>query len=138
MRRSLLIICSFPRPAPGKILRNAPLLLYQHKSFVLDCSFSALVRSWVRCFARTSTDCSQFAECVCCNRPCDFIDLGVKLECYSDRVKLNMGIKNSLHVTVPTSNSSGAPGMRRAVMGFGAGCGVGSSWVICSQDFTKK
>lgn len=34
--------------------------------------------------------------------------------------------------------SSGAPGMRRAVMGFGAGCGVGSSWVVCSQDFAKK
>ncbi|CAN0251248.1 unnamed protein product [Ectocarpus sp. 8 AP-2014] len=31
-----------------------------------------------------------------------------------------------------------SPGMRRAVMGFGAGCGVGSSWVICSQDFAKK
>lgn len=31
-----------------------------------------------------------------------------------------------------------APGMRRAVLGFGGGCGVGSSWVQCSQEFAKK
>ncbi|CAM9701476.1 unnamed protein product [Sphacelaria rigidula] len=31
-----------------------------------------------------------------------------------------------------------APGMRKAVMGFGGGCGVGSSWIQCSQEFAKK
>eukprot|EP00953_Heterococcus_sp_UTEX-ZZ885_P035891 18520-Heterococcus_DN1.PRE.1 len=30
-----------------------------------------------------------------------------------------------------------SPGFRRAIRGFGAGAGVGASWVHCSQAFDK-
>jgi hypothetical protein len=32
---------------------------------------------------------------------------------------------------------TGSPGFRRAIRGFGAGAGVGASWVHCSQAFDK-
>ncbi|CAM9138072.1 unnamed protein product [Discosporangium mesarthrocarpum] len=31
-----------------------------------------------------------------------------------------------------------SPGLKKALWGFGAGCGMGSSWTKCSQDFEKS
>ncbi|CAM9406847.1 unnamed protein product [Scytosiphon promiscuus] len=50
-------------------------------------------------------------------------------------INVGMGVVAAGLASVVLTRS---PGMRRAVMGFGAGCGAGSSWVVCSEDFAKK
>ena len=62
--------------------------------------------------------------------------LAASLEVFQVHGKLTPRYSFLSHL--PRARFSGSPGMRRAFMGFGAGCGVGSSWVVCSQDFAKK
>ncbi|CAM9921142.1 unnamed protein product, partial [Ascophyllum nodosum] len=65
------------------------------------------------------------------------LQLSSKWDVCLERAVINFGIG------IVTAGLAGvvltrAPGMRKAVMGFGGGCGVGYSWVLCSQDFKKQ